>query len=95
MRKDDADRALRGESVLKISAFGGGSEIVVQNPLGGDVFACVIALRGDRALTVVKEGVKIILVEPSICGEGRTVLRIEVELQAVSGCVLKWVVSWF
>lgn len=94
MRKDGAERALTGESVLKISAFGGGSEIVVQNPLGGDDFACVTALRGDRALTEVKGGVKIMLVEPSVCGEGRTVLRTEVEWQAVSGCVLKCVVSW-
>lgn len=94
MRKDGADRALTGESVLKISAFGGGSEIVVQKPLGGEVFAWVTALRGDRALTAVKGGVKMMLVDPSLWGDGRTVLRTEVEWQAVSGCLLKCVVSW-
>lgn len=89
MRKDETDRALPGESVLKISAFGGGSEIVVQNPLGGDFFAWVTALRGDRALTAMKGGVKIMLVEPTVWDEDRTVLRIEVGLQTASGCVLK------
>lgn len=93
MRKDGADRALTGESVLKISAFGGGSEIFVQKPLGGEVFAWVRAFRGDRALTAVKGGVKIMLAEPSGWGDGRTVSRSEVEWQAVSDCLLKCVVS--
>lgn len=93
MRKDGTDRALTGESVLKISAFGGGSEIVVQKPLGEEVFAWVRAFRGDRALTAVKGGVKIMLVEPSVWGDGRTVLGSEVEWQAVSDCLLKGVVS--
>lgn len=47
---------------------------------------------------VVEGGVRIMLAEPSVCGEGRTVLRTEVELKAVSGCMLKFVVvgvgSW-
>lgn len=94
MRKDAADRALTGESVLKISAFGGGSEIVVQKPLGGEVFAWVRGLRGDRDLTALKGGMKIMLVEPSLWGDGRTVMRSEVERQAVSDCLLKCVVSW-